>query len=119
MTADAGRWLGDRLGQVPDELRSWLDIGDVIEETADGREAASDRATEGEIGPSTVADELARRGLEALDGALARPGRNRETAFRLLAADAYLTWASEAMVESPEPEGALVDLIRRIGADLE
>ena len=46
-----------------------------------------------------------------LDEALARPGRVRESAFALLAADALLTYACEAAVESDDPDGALQALL--------
>jgi len=49
-------------------------------------------------------------GREALDTALARPGRVRESAFELLTADALTTYAAEAALEADDPEGELVRL---------
>jgi hypothetical protein len=85
---------------VPDEFRPWLEPGGG--------------ASEGE-----VPTELARRGLVALSEAAGRPGRDREAAFRLLAADAYITYACEAALEDTEPERAPEELVGRIAAGTE
>lgn len=95
MSAGVRGWLGERLDEVPPELLRRLDLA-----PAEGRE--------------TVRETLTRRGLEALSEAAGRPGRDREAAFRLLAADAYLTYACEATVEEADVETALVDLIRLV-----
>ena len=50
----------------------------------------------------------------ALDAARAKPGRVRESAFHLLAADALLTYACEACLESPDP-GAALERVLTIG----
>ncbi len=42
-------------------------------------------------------------GLTALDRALALPGRQRDAAFHLLAADALITYACEAALEAEDP----------------
>jgi hypothetical protein len=47
---------------------------------------------------------------------MAHPGRVRENAFHLLAADALLTYACEAALESDDPEAAL---LRSLEAGLE
>lgn len=60
-----------------------------------------------------VAEALARRGLEALDEARRAPGRVRESAFSLLTADALLTYACLAALETPDPEPFLEDLVGR------
>jgi len=65
-----------------------------------GRSAAPD-------GDVPVSEELARAAGLALERALARPGRIRESAFDLLAADALFTWACEAALEEDEPEERL------------
>ncbi len=44
---------------------------------------------------------------ERLSQARARPGRVRESAFRLLEADALITYACEAALETRDPPGAL------------
>jgi hypothetical protein len=46
-------------------------------------------------------------GLARLGQALARLGRVRESAFRLLEADALITYACEAALEAEDPEAAL------------
>lgn len=55
--------------------------------------------------------------LRALREALARPGRNREGAFALLAADALLTEASRGLLEAEDPEEALIALMDRIAGE--
>ena len=56
---------------------------------------------------STVPVELLRGGLRELDRARTAPGRVRESAFHLLAADALLTYACEAALETGDPEAEL------------
>ena len=46
-------------------------------------------------------------GCARLDQARARPGRVRDSAFRLLEADALITYACEAALETEDPPGAL------------
>ncbi|MBM4182630.1 MAG: hypothetical protein FJ207_00225 [Gemmatimonadetes bacterium] len=50
---------------------------------------------------------LADEGRARLAAARARPGRVRESAFRLLEADALFTYACEAALETDDPEAAL------------
>jgi hypothetical protein len=59
---------------------------------------------------------LADAGLDRLQQARARPGRVRESAFRLLEADALLTYACEAALESDDPEAALRRILAAIGS---
>jgi len=69
------------------------------------------------LGREAVADLrplLEERALGALAEAMARPGRDREGAFRLLAADALVTWAAEAAVEEGNPEAALAALVQAV-----
>lgn len=102
--AAAERWLSEREGAVPDEFLPWL------------REDASDAEGQGsEAG--TVGRALEARGIEALRRAMASPGRIRESAFRLLTADAYLTWSAEALLDRPDPEAALEALVRRVAQE--
>lgn len=116
MSSDVESWLGRRMEGVPGEFRPWLEVDGGAPRADDPVEGSGpERAPDGEAVPTAIASELARRGLQALSDATARPGRNREAAFRLLAADAYLTYASEAILEDPEPAPALRKLIRRIG----
>ena len=53
--------------------------------------------------------------MERLDQARARPGRVRESAFRLLEADALLTYACEAALETEGPDAALRRILQVIG----
>jgi hypothetical protein len=59
---------------------------------------------------------LTEAGMSCLDAARARPGRVRESAFRLLEADALLTYACEAALESGDPEAALRRILSVIGS---
>jgi len=58
---------------------------------------------------------LAGRGEVALRRVLETPGRVRAAAFHLLVADAFLTWACEAMAREPEGGLALESLVRDLG----
>lgn len=117
-------WLASRRPDPPAELdlRPWLEV----DEAAAWRRAASASRPGGRdlVGPGAGADaapaaaetpaepalheRLMRAGLAALERAAARPGRVRESAFHLLAADALLTYACEAALESADPESALL-----------
>ena len=59
-------------------------------------------------------DDLAEGGIRALREALARPGRDREGAYALLAADALLTRAAETALNDPDPDAALRELMERV-----
>lgn len=50
-------------------------------------------------------------GAAALDRALENPGRVRSSAFELLTADALITYACEAALETDDPEGAIESLV--------
>jgi hypothetical protein len=84
-------WIDRRRPAPPVELRSFvltaLDAGDRGRPT----------------GPA-----LAEAGRARLAAALGSPGRVRESAFELLAADALLTYACEAALASDDPEGSLL-----------
>ena len=83
----AERWLRPRLEEAPGELAEDLHL---LLRIADDR-------SEDESGDA-VADLLARAGLTGLDQVADRGG-GRESALRLLAADAALTFAFEAAAE--------------------
>lgn len=87
---DAERWLESRLREAPAEL--------AAEVRALVRGAAA-RGGGGPLGGGEVADLLATAGLLGLDEVVAAPG-GRESALRLLAADAALTCAFEAAAET-------------------
>jgi len=89
-------WLDARRPEAPAELRS-----------------AIDHALEGVPSGSTQ-DVIERGAQQSLDSALARPGRVRGSAFDLLSADALLTFACEAALESEEPDTALAALLTRL-----
>ena len=98
------RWLAGREEAVPDEFLPWI------------RERGSGAGDESS-GATPVGRALEARGVEALRRALGAPGRVRESAFRLLTADAYLTWSAEALLDLPDPEVALEALVRRVAEE--
>lgn len=61
----------------------------------------------GEGGSTTFDVALTDVGCDRLGQARARPGRVRDSAFRLLEADALITYACEAALETEDPPGAL------------
>lgn len=58
--------------------------------------------------------EIADRAMKALAAALERPGRSRDGAYALLAADGLLTYAVEDTALAPDPELALRELIEKV-----
>ncbi len=94
------RWLDGRLDGAPPELAR--DVRALIRGTGD--DARDEHA-------DAIADLLARAGLAGLDE-IVQGGGGRETALRLLAADAALTLAFEAAAELG---GDVSLLCRRIG----
>lgn len=58
---------------------------------------------------------LASRGETALRRALESPGRVRAAAFHLLVADAFITWACEAMAREAEVGSGLESLLEALG----
>lgn len=71
-------------------------------------------AVEGEAaGRDDVASVLAERGVAGLDEARRAPGRVRESAYRLLTADALLTYACLAALDAPDPRPFLEELVGR------
>lgn len=92
--SELGAWLAGRKPEPPRDL---------------GRALAGD----GMVGPATHV--LSEAGLKRLNQARARPGRVRESAFRLLEADALLTYACEAALESDDPEAELRRILVMIG----
>jgi hypothetical protein len=87
--SDARHWLAARRPPPPDDLAAALTLAD---------------------GPGGLAERLEREGARRLDVARAHLGRVRASAFRLLEADALITYACEAALESENPE----DAFRRI-----
>lgn len=95
--SDVRSWLAGRTPPAPAPLARW--IGKI------------------EYGGGSVLDGLVEGGLAELDRARSAPGRVRESAFHLLAADALLTYACEAALESPEPSERLGEILRKAAAD--
>lgn len=87
-------WLARRTPPPPRDLVPWLEGPD-----ADG-----------------VLETLLLRARRALAAALAAPGRVRESAFHLLAADALFTYACEAALEDADPDRALRDVLTAAAA---
>ena len=85
-------WVATREPPAPAELRAWLKI-------PDGGPVASER--------------LLGVGLLHLEEAVARPGRDREAAHQLLAADALITYACEAASEAGDVRGVLREALVR------
>jgi len=59
--------------------------------------------------------DLAGRGAASLAKALRRPGRDREAAFHLLSADAFLTYACEAVAQDWDPKASLEAVLEGLG----
>jgi len=87
-------WLSARVPPPPPPLAAWLEAHEPA----------------GPAGPAV----LSRAGLAALDRVRARPGRVRDSAFELLGADAFLTYACEAALELEDPLAVLDALTARV-----
>jgi hypothetical protein len=85
-------WIADRHPPPVVPLDRWTRTAGVVED--------GDRV-----------DMLTMLATSALESALARPGKEREGAFHLLAADALLTYACEAALETNDVEGALLRIL--------
>jgi len=94
---DTVAWLSRRQPRPPEPLLRWLEQYGA---TGD----SPDRAL---LGPA----------LQALDRALLNPGRIRSSAFDLLGADALLTYACEAALESRDPASAFDEILREAAVD--
>ena len=95
-------WLAARTPPAPNELKAWLKIPD------DGADFDG--------GAASVPGCLVAGGLAHLDEAVARPGRDREAAYQLLAADALITYSCEAASEAADVRGALREVLVRVSA---
>jgi hypothetical protein len=94
------------------------------------RDLGDQEASEDRLRPPEILEEWIRRyGLPAEDGsgdgvldgavkalhaALDRPGRNRDGAYALLAADALLTRACQEAARAGDPEAELVAILERL-----
>jgi len=88
-----GSWLAARRPVAPMSMDAWL-------------ESAHESGS--------VLSELTSAGGAALDHALAHPGRARDSAFHLLAADALITYACEAALDSDDPDAALSGIVAAV-----
>ncbi len=112
----ARRFVDSAVPAVPPQVTAALGLGP--RETARGEELTA--GPEGwapgpvEARPSSVAEALARAGTAALAEAIALPPGERDAAFRLLAADALLTWACEAAAGAPDPRAMLERVLEQV-----
>ena len=90
-------WLQERHPAAPDALLRHLEVDRSADDTA----------------PADVLEALLSRADRALRDACAGHGERRG-AFRLLAADAYLTWACEAALEDEAPSARLREIVARV-----
>lgn len=103
-----GEWLEGRRPSAPADLRQG-----IAEALTQGAETLGDRhaVTEPARQPESSADLRVTRLLDGararLDAARARPGRQRDSAFELLVADALVTYACEAALDTERAERAL------------
>ena len=95
-------WLAARTPPAPDELKAWLKIPD------DGADFDG--------GVASVSGCFVAGGLAHLDEAVARPGRDREAAYQLLAADALITYSCEAASEAADVRDVLREVLVRVSA---
>jgi hypothetical protein len=93
-------WLAKRTPPAPAELTAWLKI------------SSEELDPEAEV--RSLPQALVNAGLLHLDRAVARPGRDREAAHQLLAADALVTYGCEAASEADDVEGALAEVLVRV-----
>ena len=93
-------WIANRKPPAPDELKAWFKISDDGSDP-DGRVASAPES-------------LLRAGLFHLEEALGRPGRDREAAYQLLAADALVTYGCEAASEAADVRGVLREILGRV-----
>ena len=94
--SDIGAWMEARRPAPPMDLERWL-------------------RADGESGSMT--ERITSLARTALDESRARPGRIRESAFQLLAADALVTYACEAALEESDPAAALHAILLRTASE--
>lgn len=92
----------------PAVLEEWIDRWAGPGGTTRPRSAAR------EVGEHESPSDLLPRAIRALEHALARPGRDRDAAQALLAADHLLTLACERAADAADPETALRDVLDHI-----
>ena len=70
-----------------------------------------------DAGPGSMSQRMSLLARTALDEFRSRPGRIRESAFQLLAADARVTYACEAALEERDPPAALRAILLRTAGE--
>jgi len=93
---ELGDWISGRTPAAPVEFAKWLNP----EVEASG----------------CLSSALLDEALRSLNRALAHPGRDREGALHLLAADGFLTYACEAATEADDVGATLRNLVERTAA---
>lgn len=93
-------WLATRTPAAPDPLKAWWKVPNL--------------RTDRDRGVASVSEALLDAGLVHLEEAVVRPGRDREAAVQLLAADALITYACEAASEAANLEGVLREVLGRV-----
>jgi hypothetical protein len=93
---DVRGWLARRAPEPPPPLRRWLEAVPCA--------------------GAGLGEALLGGALVELGQARAAPGRVRESAFHLLAADALVTYACEAALDDVDPVGALGQILGRVAA---
>ena len=106
-------WLAERRPAPPPTLARRLEALGADDATGGATADAGEPAGEG---PGSVRRRLERAGLAALDAARAAPGRERDSAWALLMADALLTYAAEAALAEDDPDAALEAMMARAAA---
>lgn len=109
-------WLERRRPRPPDDLgrRVTRAVGDVAHAGPEVDRGVADvdrEVTEVEDPEPNAPQMLLVAAVRRLDAARARPGRVRESAFELLTADALVTYACEAALESERPVEAMERLM--------
>ncbi len=92
--SELAEWIRRRTPPAPEAFLPWLDASPV--------------------NLDDIPSALLEHALLSLDEALSRPGRNREGALHLLAADGFLTYACEAATETDDVGATLRSLVVRV-----
>lgn len=124
MNPETRRWLAARTPPPPAVFRPWLDRVGVRGEAAGAavRRAAGvaehgdagDAVATGGSGSPRHVEVLAGEARDGLVEVLHADGHDRRVAFRLLEADALITYACEAAADAADPADALSRVLDRI-----
>ena len=118
------RWVVGREPSIPDAFLSHLlQAAESTGGTGGSQELAATMGGNGPkgaqsstpMGADLGAPPLTSLGIRALAEALGRAGADRETAFLLLSADAFLTYACEASTGETDPRRELEEALARVG----